>query len=126
LADLHETHIIKTRKTVSYTISTIAPFMMLKAGILRVIGAEQMQLKMAKVPHFENKLSIIGLLKIIMTMLYRNSRTMNVGFYLLASYGGGFIVAEIVDGEMPILGIMVTTFFTLALLRKPPSSGLLI
>ena len=62
-----------------------------------------MQLKMAKVPHFENKLSIIGLLKIIMTMLYRNSRTMNVGFNLLASYGGGFIVAEIVDGEISLL-----------------------
>jgi hypothetical protein len=45
---------------------------------------------------------------------------MNIGFFLLASFGGGIIVAEIVTGEIPIAGILITTlFYAGTILRKP-------
>lgn len=36
---------------------------------------------------------------------------MNIGFFLLASFGGDIKVAEIVTGEMPMVGILITTLF---------------
>ena len=36
---------------------------------------------------------------------------MNIGFFLLASFGGGIIVAEIVTGEMSMAEILITILF---------------
>lgn len=126
MTGLHETPIAQSVKIVGYTSSLFASSLMLIAGIMKVIGAEQMQLKMARVTHFEDKILIIGILELLIVVLYWIPRTMNIGFFLLASYGGGFIVAEIVAGEMPVLGITVTTlFYAGTLLRRPSLWGFL-
>ena len=84
-----------------------------------------MQINMAKVTNFGDKMLFIGVLEIILLVLYWTPKTMNIGFFLLASFGGGIIVAEIVTGEMPIAGIMVSTLFYVGtMLRKPSISGL--
>jgi hypothetical protein len=50
---------------------------------------------------------------------------MNIGFFLLASFVGCIIVAEIVTGEMPMAGILITTLFYVGtILRKPTLCGL--
>lgn len=80
---------------------------------------------MAKVTNFGDKLMFIGILEIIILILYWMPRTMNIGFFLLASFGGGIIVAEIVSGGMAMAGIMVSTLFYVGtILRKPTLSGL--
>ena len=122
---LHETQISKARKIAGYTISIIASFMLFMAGIMKIIGTEEMQINMAKVTNFGDKLMFIGILEISILILYWIPRTMNIGFFLLASFGGGIIVAEIVSGGMPIAGIMVSTLFYVGtILRKPSISGL--
>jgi hypothetical protein len=121
---LHETQISKARKIAGYTISILASFMLFMSGIMKIIGNEEMQINMAKVTNFGDKLMFIGILEIIILILYWIPRTMNIGFFLLASFGGGIIVAEIVTGEMPIAGILVTTLFYVGtILRKPALSG---
>ena len=122
---LHETQISKVRKIAGYTISIIASFMIFMAGLMKIIGNEEMQINMAKVINFGDKLMLIGILEIIILILFWIPRTMNIGFFLLASFGGGIIVAEIVTGEMPFAGILVTTLFYVGtILRKPTLSGL--
>ena len=56
MTGLHETPITQSVKIVGYTSSLFASSLMLIAGIMKVIGAEQMQLKMARVTHFEDKI----------------------------------------------------------------------
>ena len=122
---LHETQISKARKIAGYTISILASFMIFMAGIMKIIGAAEMQINMAKVTNFGDKMLFIGVLEIILLVLYWTPKTMNIGFFLLASFGGGIIVAEIVSGGMPIAGIMVSTLFYVGtILRKPSISGL--
>ena len=125
MTSLHETQISKARKIAGYTISIIASFMLFMAGIMKIIGNEEMKINMTKVTNFGDKLMLIGILEIIILILFWIPRTMNIGFFLLASFGGGIIVAEIVTGEMPFAGILVTTLFYIGtILRKPNLSGL--
>ena len=125
MTSLHETQISKARKIAGYTISIIASFMLFMAGIMKIIGNEEMKINMTKVTNFGDKLMLIGILEIIILILYWIPRTMNIGFFLLASFGGGIIVAEIVTGEMPFAGILVTTLFYVGtILRKPTLSDL--
>ena len=122
---LHETQISKVRKIAGYTISIIASFMIFMAGLMKIIGNEEMQINMAKVNNFVDKVKFIGILEIVILILYWIPRTMNIGFFLLASFGGGIIVAEITTGVMPMAGILVTTLFYVGtILRKPSISGL--
>jgi hypothetical protein len=103
----------------------MASFMIFMAGIMKIIGNEEIQIIMAKATNFGDKLMLIGILEIVILILYWIPRTMNIGFFLLASFGGGIIVAEIVTGEMPIAGILITTLFYVGtILRKPTLSGL--
>lgn len=125
MTSLHETQISKARKIAGYTLSIIASFMLFMSGIMKIIGNEEMKINMAKVINFGDKLMLIGILEIIILILFWIPRTMNIGFFLLASFGGGIIVAEIVTGEMPFAGILVTTLFYVGtILRKPTLSGL--
>ena len=125
MTSLHETQISKARKIAGYTLSILASFMLFMSGIMKIIGNEEMKINMAKVINFGDKLMLIGILEIIILILFWIPRTMNIGFFLLASFGGGIIVAEIVTGEMPFAGILVTTLFYVGtILRKPTLSGL--
>ncbi len=122
---LHETQISKTRRITGYTLSIIPSLMILMAGVMKIIGAAEMQANFAKLPNFGDKLFFIGALELILLALYWTPKTMNIGFFLLCSFGGGIIVAEIVSGGMPIPGIMVSTLFYVGtMLRKPSLSGL--
>jgi hypothetical protein len=122
---LHETQISKAKKIAGYTISIMASFIIFMAGIMKIIGNEEIQIIMAKATNFGDKLMLMGILEIVILILYWIPRTMNIGFFLLASFGGGIIVAEIVTGEMPIAGILITTLFYVGtILRKPTLSGL--
>ena len=123
--NLNGAQISKARKIAGYIISIIASFMIFMASIMKIIGNEEMQINMTKVTNFGDKLMFIGILEIVILILYWIPRTMNIGFFLLASFGGGIIVAEIVTGEMPMAGILITTLFYVGtILRKPTISGL--
>ncbi len=122
---LHETQISKSRKIAGYALSIIPSLMILMSGIMKIAGTEEMMQNMGKIPNIADIVSFIGSLEILCLLLFWIPKTSNIGFFLLASYGGGIIVAEIVSGAIPIAGIIVTTLFYLGtMLRKPSLSGL--
>ncbi|MFT4805957.1 MAG: hypothetical protein ACI9YE_003187 [Psychroserpens sp.] len=122
---LHETQISKTRRMAGYALSIIPSLMILMAGIMKVIGNEGMLENMNKITNWGDKMLLIGLIELGALVLYWIPKTMNIGFFLLASFGGGIIVAEVVGGDFPLPGIMVSTLFYVGtMLRKPSLSGL--
>ena len=123
--NLHEAQISKTRKIAGYTISILASLMILMAGIMKVIGNEGMLENMSKITNWGDKMLLIGLIELGVLALYWIPKTSNIGFFLLASFGVGIIVAEVVSGSFPLTGIMVTTLFYVGtMLRKPSLSGM--
>jgi hypothetical protein len=122
---LHETQISKTRRITGYALSIIPSLMILIAGIMKVIGNEGMLENMNKINNWGDKMLLIGLIELGALALYWIPKTMNIGFFLLASFGGGIIVAEVVGGDIPIPGIMVSSLlYAGTFLRKPSLSGL--
>tara|TARA_B110001469_G_C9638331_1_gene320442 strand:- start:1926 stop:2309 length:384 start_codon:yes stop_codon:yes gene_type:complete len=122
---LHETQISKTRKIAGYTLSVIPSLMILMAGIMKVIGNAEMLENMSKITNWGDKMLLIGLIELSALTLYWIPKTSNIGFFLLASFGGGIIVAEVVGGNFPLPGIMVASLFYVGtMLRKPSLSGM--
>jgi hypothetical protein len=122
---LHEVQVSKTRKIAGYTLSIIPSLMILMAGIMKVIGNEGMLENMSKITNWGDKMLLIGLIELGALALYWIPKTSNIGFFLLASFGGGIIVAEVVAGGFPLPGIIVTTLFYVGtMLRKPSLSGM--
>jgi hypothetical protein len=121
---LHETQISKTRRIAGYTLSIIPSLMTLMAGILKVIDNEGMLENMNKITNWGDKMLLIGLIELGGLALYWIPKTMNIGFFLLASFGGGIVVAEVVAGDIPIIGVVVSSFlYAGTFLRKPSLSG---
>jgi hypothetical protein len=122
---LHEAQISKTRKIAGYTLSVIPSLMILMAGIMKVIGNPEMLENMSKITNWGDKMLLIGLIELSALTLYWIPKTSTIGFFLLASFGGGIIVAEVVSGDFPLPGIIVTTLFYVGtMLRKPSLSGM--
>jgi hypothetical protein len=122
---LHETQISKTRKIAGYTLSIIPSIMILMAGIMKVIGNEEMLENISKITNWGDKMLLIGLIELGALTLFWIPKTSTIGFFLLASFGGGIIVAEVVVGDFPLPGIIVTTlFYAGTMLRKPSISGM--
>lgn len=117
---LHDASIGKTRKMVGYGISILVSLMIFMAGMAKLVGAEPILENMSKVTNFGDKILLVGLLELVILVIYWIPKTSNLGFFLMASFGGGIIVAEIVSGQPPVAGIAVTTLFYIGtFLRKP-------
>jgi len=125
MPSLHESGIGKARKITGYVLSVIVSAMLTLSGVMKVIGSEEMQQNMAGIPNFENNMLVIGVLELAILILYWIPKTMNLGFFLLCSYAGGIIVAEIVAGGQPIPGVPLAIMLYIGtFLRKPSISGL--
>lgn len=123
---LHESQISKTRKIAGYTLSILGSLMLLYSGILKVTGNEEMLENMQAITNWGDKWQFLGLLELTVVAIYWISKTSNIGFFLVASYCGGIIVAEVVAGEVfPIPGVMISILIYVGtMLRKPSLSGL--
>ena len=125
MSSLHETQISKARRVAGYTLSIIPSLMILMAGIMKVIGNEGMLENMKKITNWGDKMLLVGLIELGALALYWIPKTSNIGFFLIASFGGGIIVAEVVGGGFPFPGIIVSTLLYVGtMLRKPSLSGL--
>ena len=122
---LHEKQISKARRVAGYTLSIIPSLMILMAGIMKVIGNEGMLENMNKITNWGDKMLLVGLIELSALAFYWIPKTSNIGFFLLTSFAGGIIVAEVVAGDFPLPGIIVSTLFYVGtMLRKPSLSGL--
>ena len=126
MATYHEDHIGKTQKIVGYVLSFLFSFNIFMAGVLKVIQEAGIVERMSQIRNWEDKLLFIGVLELVLLALYWIPKTQKLGFYLLCSFVGGVIVAEVVAGShegmppAPLAGIITSVFlYAGTVLRKP-------
>ncbi|MGB2128236.1 MAG: DoxX family protein [Flavicella sp.] len=126
MARYHEDHIGKTQKIVGYVLSILFSFNIFMAGALKVIQEAGMIERMNNIKNWGDKLLFVGLLELVLLALYWIPKTQKLGFYLLCSFVGGIIVAEVVAGTpegmppAPLAGIITSIFlYAGTILRKP-------
>ena len=120
MLSLHDLEISKARKISGYIISIIPSLMIATSGVMKLMGAEEMKANMSAIPNVGELLGTIGAIELICLILYWIPKTSNLGFFLLCSYVGGIIVAEMVAGGPPIPGVPVAVLLYVGtFLRKP-------
>lgn len=125
MTTLHEPQISKTRKIVGYILTILPSLMIVFSGSNKILGAEWMVQAMNTILHIGEITPFIGLLEICCVIIYWIPKAGNLGFFLLCSYTGGIIVAEIVANHTPLPGILLATFIYIGtVLRRPALSGL--
>ncbi|MEM1257181.1 MAG: DoxX family protein [Bacteroidota bacterium] len=128
MAKFHEVTISKTQKIIGYALSILFSIQIFIAGLLKVIKEADIVERMNNVPNWGDKLLFVGVLELILLALYWVPKTQKLGFYLLCSYMGGVIVAEVAAGThveqgappAPLVGVVTTILlYAGTILRKP-------
>jgi len=108
MANYHDTSISKAQKIVGYTMSILFSIQIIMAGVMKLFLAAPIVENMNAVNNWGDKTLFVGILELIILALYWIPKTQKLGFYLLCSFVGGVIVAEVVAGKPPIAGILVS------------------
>ena len=110
----------KTRNIIGWVLSA-PPILAILAGSFN---------KFSKKAHLVENITYIDLnllasISLVCIILYLIPKTSNIGFFLLCSYYGGAIVGELVMGEFPLVGIVLSILLYVGtMLKKPELSGL--
>jgi len=108
MANYHDTSISKTQKIAGYAMSILFSVQIIMAGVMKLFLAAPIVENMNAVTNWGDKTLFVGILELIILALYWIPKTQKLGFYLLCSFVGGIIVAEVVAGKPPIAGILVS------------------
>lgn len=120
MVNYHETSIPKIQKIAGYAMSILFSVQILIAGIMKLFQTEPIVQNMNAVTNWGDKTLFVGILELILLALYWVPKTQKVGFYLLCSFVGGVIVAEVVAGKVPLAGIVVAVLlYAGTILRFP-------
>ncbi|MEO1011323.1 MAG: DoxX family protein [Bacteroidota bacterium] len=129
MAKFHETGIPRWQRISGYALSMVFSIQIFIAGALKVIREADIVERMAKIQNWGDKLVFVGVLELILLALYWIPKTQKLGFYLLCSFIGGAIVAEVVAGThveqglppAPSLGIVTAIFLYAGTILRNPS-----
>lgn len=120
MINYHETSISKIQKIVGYVMSVLFSLQIIIAGVMKVFKAAPIVENMNAVTNWGDKTLFVGILELILLTLYWVPKTQKLGFYLLCSFVGGIIVAEVVAGIIPFVGIAVAVLlYSGTILRYP-------
>jgi len=108
MANYHDTSISKAQKIAGYAMSILFSIQIIMAGVMKLFLAAPIVENMNAVNNWGDKTLFVGILELIILALYWIPKTQKLGFYLLCSFVGGVIVAEVVAGKPPIAGILVS------------------
>jgi succinate dehydrogenase/fumarate reductase cytochrome b subunit len=116
----HESEISKAQRITGFILSFLFSFQILMAGVMKLLKASPIVENMNAITNWGDKTLFIGILELILLALYWIPSTLKLGFYLLCSFVGGIIVAEVVAGKPPIVGIITAVLlFAGTIMRKP-------
>lgn len=94
------------------------------SGTAKILKAKELVESLTKI-NLQDYIVTIGIVEICCVILYLIPKTSNIGFFLLCSYIGGIIAAELAMGFGPGIGIVLAILLYVGtLLRKPELSGL--
>jgi hypothetical protein len=117
---LPEIEIGVMRNVVGWSFSVLASLMIAIGGFGLIFGVEWMQRNLQKIPNIGEHTFPIGVLHLLCVVLYWIPSTTGLGFILLCSLTGGMIVSEVVIGQVPIPGLIVTLLlYSGTMARKP-------
>lgn len=120
MANYHDTSISKTQKIAGYAMSILFSIQIIMAGVMKLFLAAPIVENMNAVTNWGDKTLFVGVLELIILALYWVPKTQKLGFYLLCSFVGGVIVAEVVAGKVPFAGILVSVLlYAGTILRFP-------
>ena len=120
MANYHDTSISKTQKIAGYAMSILFSVQIIMAGVMKLFLAAPIVENMNAVTNWGDKTLFVGILELFILALYWIPKTQKLGFYLLCSFVGGIIVAEVVAGKVPFAGILVSVLlYTGTILRFP-------
>jgi len=108
MANYHDTSISKAQKIAGYAMSILFSIQIIMAGVMKLFLAAPIVENMNAVNNWGDKTLFVGILELIILALYWIPKTQKLGFYLLCSFVGGVIVAEVVAGKPPIAGILAS------------------
>tara|TARA_R110000868_G_scaffold169109_2_gene403985 strand:+ start:202 stop:621 length:420 start_codon:yes stop_codon:yes gene_type:complete len=108
MANYHDTSISKTQKIAGYAMSILFSVQIIMAGVMKLFLAAPIVENMNAVNNWGDKTLFVGILELIILAMYWIPKTQKLGFYLLCSFVGGVIVAEVVAGKFPFVGILVS------------------
>jgi len=108
MANYHDTSISKAQKIAGYTMSILFSIQIIMAGVMKLFLAAPIVENMNAVTNWGDKTLFVGILELIILAFYWIPKTQKLGFYLLCSFVGGVIVAEVVAGKPPIAGILIS------------------
>jgi len=111
----------KTRNIIGWVLSAIPLLAIVVGSINKFSGNPEL---IEKMPYISS-LPLLATLSLVCVIIYLIPKTSNIGFFLLCSYFGGAIVAELAMGEFPLIGILLSVFLYVGtMLKKPELSGL--
>lgn len=126
MAKYHDLGISKGQKIIGYALSVLFSIQIVVAGLLKVIHEPGIVERMGKIDNWDDELVFVGVLELVLLALYWIPKTQKLGFYLLCSFVGGIIVAEVVAGThegyppAPIAGIITAvTLYAGTIMRFP-------
>ncbi len=115
----HEPHISKAQQIAGYFLSVMASLAVLVSGLLKFVQNPWAMEPLDKLGLSEHGIAV-GIIEVLCVVLYWLPKSSNIGFFLLCSYVGGIIVAEILMGEAPVPGLLIGFMvYVGTLLRKP-------
>lgn len=120
MSKFYEITVPKVQRTLGLVLSILFSIQIFIAGILKVVRADVMIEQVKLIPHMADLMVFVGLLELILLGLYWYPQTRKIGFYLMCSFMGGVIVAEITAGKVPTVGIITAVLlYAGTLLRYP-------
>lgn len=124
---LHNPQISPLRKYAGYTLSIIPSLLLVFSATMKLLHGDFMVQSMQEIKLL-SVMEFIGLLEITSVVLYWIPKTMNLGFFLMCSFVGGILAAELIatSGQgLPIPGLPIALFLYIGtFLRKPELTGL--
>lgn len=94
------------------------------SGIAKLLEAQPLVESLTKI-NLQEYIIPIGILELVCVTLYLIPKTSNIGFFLMCSYIGGIIAAELAMGFGPGIGIVLgIVLYVGTMLRRPELSGL--
>lgn len=112
----------KTRNIIGWILSALPVLVLAGASFGKLTSQPELVENLSKI---NIHAPYLGAVLLSSLLLYLIPKTSNIGFFLLCSYLGGVIVAELAKGETPMMGIgLAVLLYVGTMLRKPELSGL--
>jgi len=107
-------------KKISQNFYWFPSILMIIGGITKLSGNDELANSLAKLG-LQDKMELLGILELSCVAIFISPRTMPIGFFLLCSYWGGAIAADLTGGIFNATPLLMLSLFWIAIYLKTPT-----